>query len=378
MVIGHLVIPRFPKLQIPSKKIFAPGRGVRLRITDPLPYTSLIMKKISKLKALPFPDQKVIFRLCETHSYPDVCKIIAQPRTQPDGLAIETNPSALCRFNQAYGWLAGDTQLLQQFADILDLPPNREGFLEPVVRMVERLAFRQLLDRKPFNEILPSLRVLISLERLNFSRLKWRENNPLPALPSRHVDQEFDCVEIDQTSEPQTQPTLATPATTPPTIAQASGTNPSGHTYAPHQVTRANLPNSSPMTPAPDSSGSMPPAQALVPVSQNSAPPETAFIKPATHPRASEPATPTSTRAAHSATAALSPGPVTSSQILSALNPVGDEEIDPEVFEELLQMAAADPNFTSAEKERIAQGLKEMAGNFTSCSKLHTPKSTAA
>jgi hypothetical protein len=132
------------------------------------------------------------------------------------------------------------------------------------------------------------------------------------------------------------------------------------------------------MTPAPDSSRSMPPAQAPVPVSQNSASPETASLKPAPHSRESAPATPTGKRSARNSAAALRSGPVTQSQILAALNPVGDEEIDPEIIDELLEKAASDPNLTPTEKDRVAERLKELARNFTSCSKFHIPEPTAA
>ncbi len=299
---------------------------MRLRITDPLPYTPLTMKKISKLKSLPLPDQKVIFRLCTTHSYPEVCEIIAQPRTQPDGLAVDTNPSALCRFNQAYGWLAGDTQLLQQFADVLNVRPSREGFLEPVVRMVEQLAFRQLLDRKPINEILPALRILISLERLNFARLKWLDNHPLPELPAAEIDDDS------------------------PDVTEIAPSDPS---------------NSPWQTPNPLSE--LPPA-----VNAHAATLKPAAQKPSSR---STPASPTSpalhaTSAPQGTPATITPFP---------FSPTSDEEeLDPETFQALLDMAAKDPTLTPAEKDRVAQELTKLAGNFTSCTKLHTAQPTTA
>src|ERR1044072_6429669 len=104
------------------------------------------MKKISKLESLPGPDQRTILNLCQHNTYDRVCEIVAQSREE-GVLALITNVSAVCRFNQKHCWLGNDTQLLNEFVHILNCQSNNNGLdiASAMIFLVQQRIFNALL-----------------------------------------------------------------------------------------------------------------------------------------------------------------------------------------------------------------------------------------
>ena len=73
--------------------------------------------KTNKLEALPGEIKSLIITLCEVHPYKKVVEILARPK--PDGLAINTSASALCRFYSAHHPGADDARLAEQLGKSL-------------------------------------------------------------------------------------------------------------------------------------------------------------------------------------------------------------------------------------------------------------------
>src|SRR4051812_4180601 len=121
------------------------------------------MKKISKLAALTAADQRTILNLCQHNTYDRVCEIVAQPREE-GGLALQTKPSALCRFNQDHSWLACDTKLLDQFADILNgqSKNNGEDIAGAMTLLVQQRIFNALLSGLEIDQLKFPFRVLFN------------------------------------------------------------------------------------------------------------------------------------------------------------------------------------------------------------------------
>ncbi len=124
------------------------------------------MKKISKLESLPAPDQRTILNLCQHNTYDRVCEIVAQPRDE-GGLALRTDPSSVCRFNNKHCWLGNDTQLLEQFSDILNGQTRNNGqdIANAMILLVQQRIFNALLSGIEIEQLKHPFRVLFTLKR---------------------------------------------------------------------------------------------------------------------------------------------------------------------------------------------------------------------
>src|ERR1044071_2172759 len=131
------------------------------------------MKKISKLDSLAAPDQRTILNLCQHNTYHRVCEIVAQPR-EDGGLALLTNVSAVCRFNQKHCWLGNDTQLLNQFADILNSQTKNNGLdiASAMIFLVQQRIFNALLSGIEIEQLKHPFRVLFTLKRHHLQQRK--------------------------------------------------------------------------------------------------------------------------------------------------------------------------------------------------------------
>src|ERR1041385_3674527 len=148
------------------------------------------MKRISKLESLATADQRTILNLCQHNTYNRVCEIVAQPREE-GGLALKTDPSAVCRFNTKHSWLGADTQLLEQFADILNdqTKNNGQDIANAMILLVQQRIFNALLSGIELEQLKHPFRVLFTLKRHQLQERKLAlqtkdtsEPSPLPDL----------------------------------------------------------------------------------------------------------------------------------------------------------------------------------------------------
>lgn len=134
------------------------------------------MRKISKLGSLNGDDQELIFDLCTKHTYPEIVAILAKSRAD-GGLELDTNPTALCRFNQEYGWFAGNGHLVQQFADVLAVQPTPD-LPDHIFTLVQRQVFLALARGRSLEDMKFQLRVYEKLLRFHLRQSREASRDP--------------------------------------------------------------------------------------------------------------------------------------------------------------------------------------------------------
>jgi hypothetical protein len=147
----------------------------------------LIMNKRNKLRSLPREDQQRIIALCDKHTYEQVKILLAKPR--PQGLALQTSASALCRFNSLHNPSSCDfDQLIQLTAELAESTLPAQGTLIPgIASLVERQVFTALSHGESLTALLPEFRLMRNLHRDLRSRPSFptasSNNRDLPGFP---------------------------------------------------------------------------------------------------------------------------------------------------------------------------------------------------
>ena len=166
------------------------------------------MKRISKLESLAPADQRTILNLCQHNTYHRVCEIVAQPREE-GGLALKTDPSAVCRFNTKHSWLGADTQLLEQFADILNdqTKNNGQDIANAMILLVQQRIFNALLSGIELEQLKHPFRVLFTLKRHQLQERKL-------ALQTKDTSDQSSCPDLNDLTEALSELKTEEPATT--------------------------------------------------------------------------------------------------------------------------------------------------------------------
>jgi hypothetical protein len=129
------------------------------------------MRKLSKLAALPLPDQNLVIDLCSKHPYDDVVTLVAKPRSE-GGLDLKTSRSALCRFASTFH--PDPDRLDQEVKRLIPLLETADSSKVPAaIRfLVQQQVFRHLHAGAPFKEIERPLHWLFNV---------WQQAGIVPA-----------------------------------------------------------------------------------------------------------------------------------------------------------------------------------------------------
>jgi hypothetical protein len=133
--------------------------------------------KANKFDQLSPEDQHHIIDLCNKHGYAKVVGILAQPR--PEGMALNTSTSALCRFYTQWNPVNQQARLMEQLGKSLRVCRQATPLasLTGVLAILENNVLKQLQDgraaadlEKEINIMTRVHRALISEETLNHKR----------------------------------------------------------------------------------------------------------------------------------------------------------------------------------------------------------------
>jgi hypothetical protein len=134
------------------------------------------MHKRSKFSSLSQEDQQKIFSLWGKHTYKQMVEIIAKPR--PEGLALKTSVTALCRFNVNHNPALHEIEIDRQLAHALQVRGQASGnaMLCGIISLVEQRVFKYLSRGDAVENLMPQLRVITTLNRTLISRDKWQQD----------------------------------------------------------------------------------------------------------------------------------------------------------------------------------------------------------
>jgi len=133
--------------------------------------------KANKFDQLPPEDQHHIIDLCNKHGYAKVVGILAQPR--PDGMALNTSTSALCRFYTQWNPVNQQARLMEQLGKSLRVCRQATPLasLTGVLAILENNVLKQLHDGKAAADLEKEINIMtrvhrafISEETLNHKR----------------------------------------------------------------------------------------------------------------------------------------------------------------------------------------------------------------
>ena len=132
--------------------------------------------KTNKLEALPPDSQDFIITLCEAHPYKEVVQILALPK--PDGLAIHTSVSALCRFYAAHNPKADEARLAEQLGK--SLRQRRQSTpcaaLTGILAIIENHILLELHRGKAIADLEPLIKLMTRLHRNYLAEEKFNHN----------------------------------------------------------------------------------------------------------------------------------------------------------------------------------------------------------
>ena len=121
--------------------------------------------KTNKFDQLSPEDQHHIIDLCNRNTYPKAVELLAKPR--PEGLALNTSVSALCRFFTTWNPINQQAKLMEQLGKSLRVcrQATPVASLTGVLAILENNLLKQLSDGKPAEDLEKQINLMTRVHR---------------------------------------------------------------------------------------------------------------------------------------------------------------------------------------------------------------------